>query len=135
MHTASIYVTKTSLKLLFAKLTHNEGALKRKLENASKKWKWAKFNILIPYRAKLSWAKLFVGWNFLQQTQNSSSLPDEKFHPMKVKVSFSWGTSEPKRVTSHFYKLWLSCWARLFFTFKKIGHFRTTYFRLIAYFI
>ena len=42
----------------------------------------------LPYWATLCRAKLFIGRNFGHQTKNSSLSPDEKFPPIKVKVTF-----------------------------------------------
>ena len=42
-----------------------------------------------PYRIKLCRPKLFVGRNFRHQTKNSSLSIDEKFRPIKVKVSLN----------------------------------------------
>ena len=49
---------------------------------------YSMFPFIVPYRAKLCRAKLFVGRNFRHQTKNSSLSPDEKFRPIKAKLPF-----------------------------------------------
>ena len=46
-----------------------------------------RIHVVIPYRAKLCLAKLLSGETIRHQTKNSSLSPDEKFRPIKVKVS------------------------------------------------
>ena len=59
------------------------------------------FSNEVPYQAKL-FAKLFVGQNFRHQTRNLLLSPDEKFRPIKVKVSLIEVQMNLRgRVTSH----------------------------------